>query len=737
LPADCPWLNTRLPVEQRVSMLLARMSLSDKLALVHGYGTLDSASVLTNLQHLATPHGPVGPGYSGSIPAQPELCLRKIKLLGGPAGVNHGIQHVTQLPAPVALAATWDNSLAARYGQVVGAEVRGKGADVVLGPAVDIVRDPRWGRAYETYGEDPYLAGQVAAAHITGIQSQGVLAQVKHLAAYNQESYRDTDLDNAIVDERTLQEIYLPAFQSAVRDGHVASVMCSYNLVNGRPACQNNYLMNGVLKGQWGFPGFVTSDWLAVHGTVSAANAGLDMEMPDGCYFGAPLARAVQARSVAESRVNDMVRRILRQEFRFGVVDRPPDGDLHSVVTTPDHAALARTVAHDGTVLLKNQGHVLPLASQRLRSIAVIGADAGGGAVTSGEGSAHVVPPYTVTPYQGIAHRAGSRVSVRYDNGADVAVARRLAAQADVAVVFVGLPEREGRDLASISLSPHDDLLVASVAQANRRTVVVLNTGSAVAMPWLRSAAALVEAWYPGQEDGNAIADVLFGDAEPAGRLPVTFPTSPAQGPTANPVRWPGVGGVVSYDERLRVGYRWYDAVKAEPLFPFGFGLSYTSFRMTNLVAQQRPSGAVDVTAAVTNTGVRAGVTVVQAYLELPATAKEPPRRLVGFAKVRLAAGALTTVHLVVPPQSLSVWDVRRHHWVALAGRYTLRVGSSSRDLPLHASFNRASSLVNGASGPPAPLPAAPALEADRSTGACANNVLLSELMGARSLPGA
>jgi beta-glucosidase len=690
---SCPWLDSTLPVEQRVDMVLQQMTVDEEVALLHGNMTVNNKV------------------YSAAIPQIPRLCLPRLNLLGGPGGANHGMTQVTQFPAPVALAATWDRGLARAYGAAIGAEERGKNVSIVLGPTVDIVRDPRWGRAYETYGEDPYLNGRLAVSHILGVQGNGVIAQVKHLAAYNQETFRQSSDDNAKVDERTLQEIYLPAFQAAVEDGHVGSVMCALNLVNNEWACANDYLMNGVLKQQWDFNGFVTSDWYAMRDTVKSALAGIDMEMPNGCYFNS-LAAQVGSGGVPRARLDDMVRRVLRKEFAFGLVGRAPTGGPNAAVTTAEHAALARRVAEDGAVLLKNRNDVLPFDAAALDSIAIVGTDAGAKALTVGGGSAHVAAPYVVTPLDGITQRAGSGVAVAYDDGSDTSRAATVASNSDVAVVFASLYEKEGSDLATISLSAHDNALITKVTQANPRTVVVLNSGSAVTMPWLSSAAGVIEAWYPGQEDGNAIAAVLFGDVDPAGRLPVTFPKSIADGPTASAMRWPGVGGAVRYDEGLKVGYRWYDAKNIAPLFPFGYGQSYTSFEMSGLTVKPRPGGAVDVTATVKNVGARAGAQVVQAYVEMPAIVREPPRRLVGFAKVRLNPGAQTTVHLLVTQQSLSFWDVTRHRWVKPRGTYTIRVGDSSRHLPLSASFTTQQAVLIGRQGPVPPVMSAPPSDA-------------------------
>ncbi|GAA1995371.1 glycoside hydrolase family 3 C-terminal domain-containing protein [Catenulispora subtropica] len=803
--ASCPWVGSTAPVETRVGQVMAQITQSEEIALVHG----------------------VSGTYVGNVPADARLCIPALTLQDGPAGVGDGLNGVTQLPAPVAGAATWDTAAVRQYGTVLGAEQAGKGVNVELGPTINIVRDPRWGRAFESNGEDPYLAGSVGAASIQGIQSQGVLAQVKHLAVYNQETDRNTSSDDAVVAERTMQEIYLPQFQAAVKAG-VASAMCSYSVVNGAYACDNGYLQETSFKSQFGFNGFITSDWGATHSTASSAMHGLDMEMPGASYFGSALDTAVTNGQVPKSRLDDMVKRILREMFAFGLFDRAATGSPGATVTTPAHAATAKSIAEEGSVLLKNNGALLPLSTSSTHSIAVIGDSAGTDAMSAGGGSAAVNAPYVVTPVQGITSRAGSGVDVTYtqgpapngalptvpssalsvtgsyypnmtlsgsptftrsdstidfnwhgsspgsglggtgwsakwvgtikapttgtytfsltsddgsrmsvngtqiiDNWSDhasstatgtvsltagqatpievdyyqngglsnvtlgwqppgddpIADAADAARAADVAVVFASDFESEGSDLSSITLPGQQDQLISAVAAANPHTVVVLNTGSAVAMPWLNQVAGVVEAWYPGQEDGNAIAALLFGDVNPSGKLPVTFPASLADVPASTAAQWPGTGGTVQYSEGVKVGYRWYDAQNITPLFPFGFGLSYTTFGFSGLtVSAPDSSGDVAVSATVTNTGSVAGSDVAQLYVADPASTGEPPKQLKGFQRVTLDPGASTTVHFTVGTHDLAYWNETAHGWTTPAGTYGVLVGDSSRDLPLSGS---------------------------------------------------
>ena len=810
----CPWVHSQAPIAARVAQVLAAMTLDEKIQLVHG----DTGSV-----------------YVGYVPAIPRLCLPALKLEDGPAGVADDMTGVTQLPAPMAVAASWDTAVARAYGAVVGEEEWGKGANVNLGPTVNIVRDPRFGRAFETYGEDPYLTGRMAAAEIGGVQAQGVLAQVKHWVAYNQETFRNTPADDVVVARRTLHEIYMPQFEAAVRAGGASSVMCSYSTIGGTYACETGYTQDSVLKGRWAFRGFITSDWGATHATVPSAENGLDMEMPGRRFFGAALKAAVEEGREPVSRVDDMVRRILTEELRFHLLEREQTGGPSSVVTNERHAVFARSAAEQGAVLLKNEGGLLPLGPA-VRSIAVIGPDAGKDAMSGGGGSAAVVPPYVVTPFDGIARRAGAGVTVRYApgalppngtlppvpasalaptegggagltgrfynnmtlagppvltrtdsvlganwhdrppapgvnaeqwsarwtgtltppvsgeytfsltsddgsrlllNGAQIIdnwreqgpttvvgkatltagravpievdfyqsgggdslalgwrvpgrqslieAAVDLARSSDVAIVCAAAFETEGADLEDIDLPGEQNRLISAVAAANPRTIVVLNTGAAVTMPWLDSVRAVVEAWYPGQEDGNAIASVLFGDVNPSGKLPVTFPKRLADVPASTAAQWPGVDGVVHYSEGLLVGYRWYQARGIAPQFPFGFGLSYTAFRFANLRVAPR-ARSVTVSADVTNTGSREGAEVVQLYVGFPASAGEPPWRLGDFAKVQLAAGETKRVSFSLQPRAFAHWN-DASGWVVGAGEYRIGVGDASSNLPLQANF--------------------------------------------------
>jgi beta-glucosidase len=667
---SCPWVGSSAPIAARVSAVLSRMTLGQEVALMTGA---------------------LGSSYTGYVPAIGSLCIPALNFQDGPGGVGDGLTGVTQFPAPVSVAATWDTAAEQRYGQLVGSEQAGKGTSVDLGPTVNIVRDPRWGRAFESIGEDPYLSGQLGAASIRGVQSTGVMADVKHLAVYNQETNRNTALDNAVVSTQTMQEIYLPAFQAAVQQGDAASVMCAYSYINGTAACQNPYTLGTVLRGEFGYGGFVVSDWLGNHSTADSANAGLAMDMPgyDALYGGA-LQSAVQAGSVSQSTINTLVSQILTELFAFGLFDKPPTGSPTATVTDAANQAGAAALAEEGTVLLKNTGSVLPLSASADSSIAVIGADASTSPQTDGGGSASVDSSGTITPLQGIEAAAPSGVTVRYDSGLLPGTAASLAASSSVAVVFAGVDEGEGSDLSGIDLSASDNALISAVAAANPNTVVVLNTGSAVTMPWLASVKGVLEAWYPGQQDGAAIANVLFGASDPSGHLTVTFPTSLAEVPASTAAQWPGVLGQVDYSEGIDVGYRWYDSQGLTPLFPFGYGLSYTTFAYRDLhVSTLRQGGAATVTATVTNTGSRTGADVAQLYVSDPAASGQPPRQLEGFQRVSLRPGQSTTVTFQLTQQNLRYWNASTNAWATATGDYGIEVGDadSAADLPLGATL--------------------------------------------------
>jgi len=667
----CPWVNSTAPIADRVTQLMAAMTPTQKTEVLHGN---DAASP-----------------YIGNMAAVPELCIPAMGLQDGPSGVGDGLGGVTQMPAGVNAAATFDTSLVQQYGSAIGNEFARKGANVALGPTINIARDPRWGRNFEAFGEDPYLAGKMATADIRGLQSWGVMAQVKHAAVYNIElgAQRATPADNAIVNARTENEIYLPAFQAATADGASASVMCSYNMINSVYACENDGALNKGIKQAANWGGFVNSDWGAIHSTAPSANGGEDMEMPGGGFFNQNLINAVSAGQVTQARFDDMVRRVLTQMFAFGLFNKAPTGSPTAIVTNASHTATARKVAEDSAVLLKNTNNALPITSATT-SIAVLGGDAAAPQTTGG-GSATVSSSGGASPVDAIRSRAGSGTTVTYVEGAgehtttpNIAAAVTAARNAQVAIVFASYSTQELTDLTSIDLQNQQNDLISQVAAANPRTIVVLNTGSAVTMPWLGSVAGVIESFYPGQEFGNAIAALLYGDVDPSGKLPVSFPQSLADVPAHTTAQWPGANNQIQYSEGMNVGYRWYTSQNIAPLFPFGYGQSYTTFAMSNLAVGARDAaGNFTVTATVTNSGSRAGAEVAQLYVTQPAANGSPPIQLKGFQKVSLAAGASTTVSFPLTNRDLAHFDTTSSSWVANAGAYTVRVGDSSTNLPL------------------------------------------------------
>jgi beta-glucosidase len=582
----------------------------------------------------------------------------------------------TAQPSPIALAASFDLRQADAYGDLEGAETLSVGRNVLEGPTVNIARVPVGGRNFESYGEDPYLATQFAVRTITAIQGRNVIANVKHFFGNNQEASRFSINDD--IDERTMREIYLPAFEASVRDGKVGSFMCAYPKINGTFNCENPLVLTKILKQEWGFDGFVFSDFGAVHSTVPSANAGLDLETPTGKYFNAALKTAVQNGTVKQATIDDKLIRRYAAMIRFGIFDRTP---TVTPIPAAEHGKVARKLAAEGMVLLKNApvdgAPVLPLAAPALKSVALIGKDA---AKTGGGGSSRVKPLYTVAPSAGLKARAGAGVAVKTADGTDPAKAAEVAKTADVAVVMVEDTESEGHDRPDLALPGNQDALVRAVAAANPRTVVVVKTGSPVLMPWIDAVPAVLQAWYPGEEDGNAVADVLFGAFNPSAKLPVTFPRKESDQPANTAAQYPGTGGTAHYSEGVFVGYRHYDAKKIAPLFPFGHGLSYTTFSYANLKVSKGAGANVTVEADVTNTGARTGAEVAQLYVGSPSTAvPEAPQELQGFQKVLLAPGASAHLTFSLGARAFSYWNTAAHGWRVAGGDYQLRVGGGSR----------------------------------------------------------
>jgi beta-glucosidase len=664
------WTNTSLSAGLRASLLTNAMTFSDLATMVAG----------------------ASGSYVGYIPNNTRLGIPALNLQDGPAGIGDGANNVTAFPAPITIAASWDVARSRQYGSMLGTEARGKGVNVLLAPMMNDARVYEDGRNFEGSGEDPLLSGAMAAAEIQGIQSQGVIATAKHFVCNDQETQRM--LVNADVDERTRQEVYYPPFRASVRAG-VEAVMASYNRVNSRYACESEAL-NATLKKLWGFNGFVMSDWGAGFSTVAGANNGLDMDMYSGGFASSLLTSAIQSGNVPSSEVNGMVQRTLTSMFQSGLFDNPGAGNLNSNVTGAVHAQFARNAAAEGTVLLQNNGGLLPLNTSSIHSIAVIGSVASVAPISTGAGSAGVTLPYNITPLSGITSRAGAGITVSYSqgDGASIPQAALLASNSDVAIVCVGQQTSEGSDRSSLSLPNGQDALVSAVAAANPHTIVVIYSSSATLMPWANQVAGVLFAWYPGQENGNALAQVLFGDVNPSGKLPVTIPANGSDVCAIAPGQWPGLLGHVSYSEELQVGYRWYDANNVAPLFPFGFGLSYTTFGYSNLtVSAVSPSGQVQVGFDLTDTGTFAGAEVAELYLGFPAAAGEPPKLLKGFQKITLAPGQTQHVTFNLDWEDLANWDATARGWIVTPGTFQVMVGASSRDLRLTGAFSLGSAI--------------------------------------------
>jgi beta-glucosidase len=675
--------------------LAAQLTSAEKFQLVYGAG-----GPVTNI--IALPRG-----AGGYIPAIARLGIPALYFSDGSVGVANSQAPSTALPSSIASAATWDLDLAYQYGKVIGSEMAAHGLNVNLGGNVNLNREPRDGRTFETKGEDSILAGKINAAHIRAIQDQHVVGGIKHFALNDQETGRFTE--NVTVDERAARETDLLAFEIGVKDADVQSVMCSYNQVNGTYACENPHLLNEVLKRDWGFQGFVMSDWWATHSTAAAANAGLDQEQPDNEWF-VSLPAAVQRGDVPQSRIDDMARRILRALYQTGAMTPANTGPIDRATDE----TIAQQVEEQGAVLLKNSGGQLPLQASALNSIAVIGSHADIG-VLSGGGSAQVYPSGGAaltegypnlpgwapviwdpsSPLQAIQAKAPN-AKVTFDNGNSALRAASLAANSDVAIVFISQWASEGMDIPSLNFTdvihstPIDqNAVVSAVANANPHTIVVMENGGAQSLPWLDRVSAVLEAWYPGQRGGPAIANLLFGDVNPSGKLPLTFPASESDLPhpviSGPPAANPNAIFPVTYSEGLLVGYKWYDAMNLKPQFPFGFGLSYTTFTISNVTLADNlssPTPNFQVACDLANTGNVAGADVVQLYLALPPSANEPPRRLVGWQKVSLQPGAKQRVTITVDPADsshpMSWWDTANNRWQTSSGDYAVYVGASS-----------------------------------------------------------
>ncbi len=707
--ADLPdYLNPEVEVEARIDDAMSRMTLDEKIAIIHAQSKFSSAGVpRLGIPELWTSDGPHG--------IRPEVLWDEWEQAGW---TN---DYCVAFPALTALAATWNTDMSALYGKSIGEEARYREKDVLLGPGVNIYRSPLNGRNFEYMGEDPFLASRMVVPYVQGVQSNGVAACVKHYALNNQESHRHTM--SPVLDDRTLYEIYLPAFKAAVQEGGAWAIMGAYNNFRGQQACHNDLLLNQILKGEWGFDGVVISDWGGTHNTREAITNGLDLEFgtwTDGLTMGAtngydayfladPYKKLIESGEFTTKELDEKVRRVLRLMYRTSMNTNKPFGSLVS----DEHVAASRTIGEEGIVLLKNDNNVLPIDLNKTKTIAVIGENAIK-AMTVGGGSSSLKVAKEVSPLEGLQNRVGDKAEIIYargyvgdvntsyngvesgqnlvDNrGEDVLIAEAVEAarRADVVIMFGGLNKAshqdcEDSDRYGLELPYAQDKLMAALVEANPNVVYVNISGNAVAMPWVDSVPAIVQGWFLGSEAGNALASVLMGDVNPSGKLPFTFPVKLTDTGAHSMGEFGGRGEVV-YGEGLLVGYRWNDAKDVAPLFAFGHGLSYTTFAYGDVTIDKtsmNKKGSVTVTVPVTNTGNRAGKEVVQLYIsDKEASVMRPEKELKGFAKVELEPGQTKEVSFVIDAEALSFFDDKKHEWVAEQGEFEALVGAASDDI--------------------------------------------------------
>jgi len=683
--------------EASITALIKKMTLSEKVGMIHANSSFTSAGVKRlGIPELVTSDGPHG-----------------VRLEHGRGWIplNNVADAGTYLPTGNTLAATWNRKLGYDFGAVLGNEAKFRGKDVILGPGINIMRSPLNGRNFEYQSEDPYLVAQMAVGYIRGVQDQGVSASVKHFAANNEEVDRGTV--NVEMSDRALREIYLPGFEAAVKKGQVNTVMGAYNKFRGQYATQNKYLINDILKGEWGFKGLVMSDWGAVHNTMEALEGGTDLEMGSDIgtpplkynqfFLGDTVIALVESGKIPVALVDDKVRRILRVMFKTNMIGSKRTAGAYN---TKAHQKTALKVAEEGIVLLKNEDALLPLCKAKIKTLAVIGQNADRENAMGG-GSSQVKAKYEITPLQGLKNLLGSSVNVQYAQGYKIQrnqmvdsllieEAVKIAKEADAAIVFCGWThgydynkwddnayDAEGVDKPDLAMPFGQNELIRAVLKANPKTIVVLMGGGPIDInAWVGSSKAIIEGWYPGMEGGTALAEVIFGEVNPSGKLPMTFPKKLADSPAHKLGQFPGVNGTVHYNEDIYVGYRYFDTYNVEPQFSFGHGLSYTTFSYGSVTV--KVAGDKEVTASITlkNTGKRDGAEVVQVYVEpinpsVPRSIKE----LKGFEKVFLKVGAAKTIKIILGKDAFSYYDDKKKAWVADHGKYRIAIGNSSRDI--------------------------------------------------------
>lgn len=709
------YLDTSKPIEERVKDALSRMTLEEKVKMTHAQSKFSS-------------------------PGVPRLGIPEVWATDGPHGIRPEVlwdewdqagwtnDSCIAYPALTCLSATWNPEMSYLYGKSIGEEARYRKKDILLGPGVNIYRTPLNGRNFEYMGEDPYLAGRMVVPYIQGVQKNGVAACVKHYALNNQEVNRHTT--NVIVDDRTLYEIYLPAFKAAVQEGNTWAIMGSYNLYKDQHVCHNQYLLNDILKGEWGFDGVVVSDWGGVHDTDQSITNGLDMEFGswtnglsngtsnayDNYYLAQPYLERIKSGKVGTKELDDKVRRILRLAFRTTMDRNRPYGTMRS----PEHYEAARKIGEAGIVLLQNNNDLLPIDLDNTKKIAVIGENAVK-MMTVGGGSSSLKVQREISPLDGIRNRVGNKAEVVYARGyvGDasgeyngvvsgqnlkddrtpeelIAEAVRVAGEADYVIFIGGLNKSahqdcEDSDRAGLGLPYDQDKVITELVKANKNLIVINISGNAVAMPWVKEVPAILQAWFLGSEAGTAIAAVLTGDVNPSGKLPFTFPAKLEDVPAHQLGEYPGnekVGNIVNekYNEGIFVGYRWTDKQKkVKPLFPFGYGLSYTTFEYGKPVADKKTMSADDTitfTVSVKNTGTREGQEVVQLYIsDKKSSLPRPVKELKGFDKVKLAPGEEKTVSFTIAKDALSFFDDTKHEWVAEPGKFEAVIAASAADI--------------------------------------------------------
>ena len=703
------YLDDTKSIQERVEDALSRMTVEEKVGMIHAQSKFSSAGVpRLGIPEIWTSDGPHG--------VRPEVLWDEWSQAGW---TNDSC---FAFPALTCLAATWNKDMSLLYGKSIGEEARYRNKNVLLGPGVNIYRTPLNGRNFEYMGEDPFLSSKMVVPYIKGVQQNGVATCVKHFALNNQEV--DRDKVNVNVDDRTLYEIYLPAFKAAVQEGGTWAIMGSYNLYKGQQCCHNQYLLNDILRKEWGFEGVVISDWGGAHNTLQSITNGLDIEFGtwapgmawgktnnyENYYLAKPYLKLIRSGEIDTKELDEKVRRILRLEFLTAMAKNKPFGAMVS----EEHVVAGRKISEEGIVLLQNKNNLLPIDLSKTKRIAVIGENAVK-MMTVGGGSSSLKAKYEVSPLDGLKKRAGTKIEIVFARGyvgdagssadgystgqnlketrsADklLAEACNVARNADYVIFVGGLNKSEhqdceGADRKSLGLPYNQDKLIRELAKVNKNLVVVIISGNAVAMPWVNEVPAIVQGWYSGSEAGNAIAAVLVGDVNPSGKLPFTFPVKLEDNGGIALGEYPGKNGQVTYNEGIFVGYRWNEKQKIKPLFSFGHGLSYTTFEYGKVTADKKEitdADKITFTVSIKNTGAREGSEVVQLYIsDLESSLPRPVKELKGFEKVSLKPGEEKVVSITIDKAALSFFDANKHDWVAEAGNFEALIGSSSSDV--------------------------------------------------------